>query len=133
MRIVLKSAAVEEEVNGKSGNVMRSQTFGIDHLVLGFDARDPRLPHLLQVFRPHEYRSHLYASPATVVSYAQIVLKPTVRPCRSMRMIQFFSARSRSNFRVLLAKSAAIIWAGSALSATRRARPVRSEIAAVNA
>lgn len=29
-RIVLKSAAVDEEVNRKSGNVMRSQTFGLD-------------------------------------------------------------------------------------------------------
>lgn len=29
-RIVLKSAAVDEEVNQKSGNVMRSQTFGLD-------------------------------------------------------------------------------------------------------
>lgn len=29
-RIVLKSAAVDEEVNQKSGQVMRSQTFGLD-------------------------------------------------------------------------------------------------------
>lgn len=30
MRIVLKNAAVDEEVNMKSGTVMRSQTFGLD-------------------------------------------------------------------------------------------------------
>lgn len=30
MRIVLKSAAVDEELNQKTGKVMRSQTFGLD-------------------------------------------------------------------------------------------------------
>ena len=30
MRIVLKSAAVEEEINQKTGSVIRSQTFGLD-------------------------------------------------------------------------------------------------------
>jgi hypothetical protein len=33
---------------------------GIDYLVLGFDARDARLPHLRKVFRPREYRSRLH-------------------------------------------------------------------------
>jgi hypothetical protein len=33
----------------------------IDHLVLALDARDPRLPHLRQVFRPREYVTRLYA------------------------------------------------------------------------
>ncbi len=38
-----------------------AQTLGIDYLLAGFDARDPRLQHLRRVFRPREYLSRLYA------------------------------------------------------------------------
>jgi hypothetical protein len=38
-----------------------ANTKGIDYLVLGFDARDPRLPHLRRVFKPREYSSRLYS------------------------------------------------------------------------
>ena len=34
---------------------------GIDYLMIGFDARDPRLRHFRKVFRPREYVSRLYA------------------------------------------------------------------------
>ena len=33
----------------------------IDYLIIGFDARDPRLTHLRKVFKPREYHSRLYA------------------------------------------------------------------------
>jgi hypothetical protein len=34
---------------------------GVDYLTLGFDARDERLAHVRDVFRPREYHSRLYA------------------------------------------------------------------------
>jgi hypothetical protein len=44
-------------------NLMRTSLIAqsADHLVIGFDSRDPRLAHLRRVFRVREYVSRIYA------------------------------------------------------------------------
>jgi hypothetical protein len=87
-RVILKSAGVDEEVNQKSGTVMRSQTFGLD-LGNGYElpfkvglGRKPAFPPGEYIIDPKSYGLDAYGN-LQLKKYVDVLPVSAHRPAAS--------------------------------------------------